>query len=87
MVMATIFSWTTSKSNQYEFLITFNLPEKDDARLVVYNLMGQVMIDNILPASLNQTYTVNLFGQSTGIYLVRLHAGGTVATTKLFVGR
>lgn len=82
-----LFSVYSSESNPYDFLITFNLEEKAAARLVVYNTMGQVLIDNTLPETLNQTYTVNLYGQSTGVYLVRLHAGSAVATTKLFVGK
>lgn len=82
-----LFTVYSSETNPYDFLITFNLPDKEEARLVVYNTVGQVLIDNILPGALNQTYTVNLFGQSTGIYLVRLQAGKTAATTKLFVGR
>jgi hypothetical protein len=81
------YSVYSSEFDPFDFFITFNLEEKTTARLVVYNTIGQVMIDNHLPETLNQTYTVNLFGQSAGIYLVRLQAGGLVSTTKLFVGR
>jgi hypothetical protein len=81
------YSVYSSEFNPYDFFITFNLEEKSTARLVVYNIMGQILIDNQLPETLNQTYTVNLFGQSSGIYLVRLQAGGLVSTTKLFVGK
>jgi hypothetical protein len=82
-----LFSVYSSEFDPYDFFVTFNLQEKEAARLVVYNMMGQVLIDSILPGTLNQTYTVNLYGQSTGIYLFRLQAGDTVETTKLFVGK
>ncbi len=76
-----------SLTNPYEFFITFNIAQKQDARLVVFNALGQVVIDSQLPETLNQTYTVNLYGQSTGIYIARLEAGSQTATAKLFVGR
>jgi hypothetical protein len=81
------YSVYSSEFDPYDFFITFNLAEKLSARLAVYNTMGQILIDNVLPETLNQTYTVNLSGQSTGVYLVRLQAGSQVSTTKLFVGR
>jgi hypothetical protein len=81
------YSVYSSEFDPYDFFITFNLEEKTTARLVVYNTMGQVLVDNLLPETLNQTYTVNLFGQSTGVYLVRLQAGNLTSTSKLFVGK
>jgi hypothetical protein len=80
------YSVYSSEYDPYDFFITFNLQEKATARLVVYNTMGQALVDNLLPETLNQTYTVNLDGQSTGIYLVRLQAGNLTSTTKLYVG-
>ncbi|MEI9919775.1 MAG: choice-of-anchor J domain-containing protein [Bacteroidota bacterium] len=82
-----LFSVYNSESNPYEFYITFNLPDKQDARLVVYNTIGQVLIDSQLPEALNQTYTVNLYGQSTGIYIARLQTPSRTSSTKLFVGK
>lgn len=76
-----------SETNPYEFKITFNLPSKQDARLVVYNALGQMLIDSQLPGTLNQTYTVNLFGQSTGIYVAHLQTATQTSNIKLFVGK
>jgi hypothetical protein len=76
-----------SATNPYEFLITFNLPDKQNARLVVYNSIGQVLIDNDLPETLNQTYTVNLYGQSPGVYIARLLTPSLTSSSKLFVGK
>ncbi|MEJ0032623.1 MAG: T9SS type A sorting domain-containing protein [Bacteroidota bacterium] len=82
-----LFSVYNSETNPYEFYITFNLPEKQDARLVVINSIGQTLIDSNLPDALNQTYTVNLFGQSTGVYIARLITSSLTTSSKLFVGK
>ncbi|HMJ67815.1 MAG TPA: choice-of-anchor J domain-containing protein [Cyclobacteriaceae bacterium] len=76
-----------SETNLYEFKIIFNLPEKQDARLLIYNTLGQILVDSELPGTLNQTYTVNLYGQSSGVYVVRLLTPSQTSTAKLFVGR
>jgi archaellum component FlaF (FlaF/FlaG flagellin family) len=81
------YSVYSSEFEPYEFFITFNLEQKETARLAVYNTMGQALIDNQLPETLNQTYEVDLTGQSTGIYIVRLQAGNLVSTTKVFIGQ
>jgi hypothetical protein len=69
------------------FKITFNLQNKELIHLQVYNMMGQVVVDNLLPETLNQTYTVDFREQSTGIYIVRLQVDNFVGTQKIFVGR
>lgn len=74
-------------TNPYEFFVTFNLPKKEDARLLIYNSVGQVMVDSELPGTLNQTYTVNLYGQSVGVYIARLQTPSLTRSTKLFIGK
>jgi hypothetical protein len=73
--------------NNYQtiFKITFNLPEKELVRLQIYNTLGQVVVDNLLPETLNQTYDVDLSGQQAGIYVVRLQIGSHLRTAKVFV--
>jgi hypothetical protein len=85
--IADLISVYNSPDNPYEFLITFNLPDKQDARLVVYNAVGQVLIDSQLPETLNQTYTVNLYGQSAGVYIARLQTPSMTSSSRLFVGK
>lgn len=82
-----LFSVYNNETNPYEFKITFNLPEKQDARLVVYNSVGQMLIDSELPQALNQTYTVNLYGQSAGVYVARLQTSSKTEAVKLFLGK
>jgi hypothetical protein len=81
------FAVYNSETNPYEFFVTFNLPEKEDAHLIVYSLTGQVLIDSDLPDTLNQTYTVNLYGQSSGIYIARLQTPSLTRSSKLFIGK
>lgn len=76
----------TSPDNPSIYKVTFNLAEKELIRLQVYNVMGQVVIDNLLPETLNQTYTIDFSQQSTGIYIVRVQVDNYVGTQKIFVG-
>ena len=69
------------------FKITFNLPEKENARLQVYNLMGQIVVDNILPETLNQTYTIDFSGQANGLYIVKVQTNTEIGVTKIFLTR
>ncbi len=69
------------------FKVTFNLAEKSDAYLQVYDVMGKIIVDNILPETLNQTYTVDFTGQASGLYLVRVQTKTEFGTTKIFLTR
>lgn len=77
----------SSDTDPYDFKVTFKLPEKETARIQVYSILGQLMIDETLPETLNQTYTVNLNGNSSGIYIARLQLGALQSSFKLWVGR
>jgi hypothetical protein len=77
----------SSEFSPTEFYITFKLEEKQDVRLVLYNTIGQVVIDNTLPDVLNQTYTVSLLGQTTGVYIARIVTNTERGSVKLFVGQ
>ncbi|MEZ4944491.1 MAG: M43 family zinc metalloprotease [Cyclobacteriaceae bacterium] len=70
-----------------EIKITFNLPEKETSRLQVYNTMGQVVVDNLLPDNLNQTYTIDMSNQRAGIYILRLQVANQIESTKVFITR
>lgn len=70
-----------------EIKITFNLPEKETSRLQVYNTMGQLVLDNLLPDNLNQTYTIDMSAQRAGIYILRLQVANQIGSTKVFITR
>jgi hypothetical protein len=81
-----LYSVYYSEVSSKDFKITFNLPEKQTTRLQVFTIMGQLVLDQSLPETLNQTYTVDLAGQSTGIYIARLQVGNELRSFKMFVG-
>lgn len=68
-----------------ELKVTFNLPKKETARMQIYNMTGQVIADNLLPDTLNQTYTVDMSNQQSGIYIVRIQADNRIESTKVFI--
>lgn len=81
-----LYSVYYSTVSSKDFRITFNLPEKQTTRLQVFTIMGQLVLDQSLPETLNQTYTVDLADQSTGIYIARLQVGNELTSFKMFVG-
>ena len=69
-----------------DFKITFDLPERETVRLQIYNTLGQVVVDNLLPETLNQTYQVDMTNQTSGLYIVRMQIGNQITGTKVFLG-
>ena len=75
-------------------VISFELPEEVFVRLVVYNLLGQkvrVLVEEVLGAGV---HTVTWDGRdddgryvSSGVYVVRLEAGGKAFTRKMLLVR
>ncbi|MBI3482283.1 MAG: choice-of-anchor J domain-containing protein, partial [Bacteroidetes bacterium] len=68
--------------------VTFNLPERQLVRLQVYDIMGHVVSDQMLPDTLNQTYTIDSSGHSVGIYIVRVQTQtpASLSSTKVLFG-
>jgi len=66
-------------------LIPFILARDCRVRLTVYNLAGErvaELVDGVLPAGAHEV-TWNASGLASGVYLVRLEAGGFVGTGKM----
>lgn len=68
-----------------ELKLTFNLTEKETAYLKIYTIQGQVLLDNILPETLNQTYSFDLGIQGSGIYIVQVLLKDSAGATKVFL--
>ncbi len=68
-----------------EIKVTFNLAEKETSRIQIYNRIGQIIIDNLLPENLNQTYSIDMSHQQPGIYIVRLQVANQIESTKVFI--
>ncbi len=65
--------------------ITFTMPESGNARLDVYNMMGQrisTVVDQTLSAG-SHTVTFDANNLASGVYLYRLQAGNTVLTRSM----
>ncbi|CAN5232854.1 hypothetical protein BH09BAC3_BH09BAC3_21180 [soil metagenome] len=77
--------YSTRNSNS-DIALSFNLPDRKNVRLQVYSMVGQIVIDNVLPNTLNQTYYFDLGLQSQGIYIFRLQIDEQVTATKVFIG-
>ncbi len=68
-----------------ELKLTFNLDEKQTTYLKVYNMQGQLLVDNMLPETLNQTYSFDLGIQGSGIYIVQVIFKEGFRATKVFL--
>ena len=66
--------------------VTFNLPERELVRMQVYDMLGHVVSDNLLPDTLNQTYTVDYPQASRGLYVVRIQTSTSISATKVLMG-
>ena len=64
--------------------LTFNLEERQNVRLQLMSVSGKVVLDNILPDVLNQTYSFDL-GLPSGIYIYRLQINGKFYALRHFV--
>jgi len=85
--ISNLYTVYSSETNPFDVKITFNLPEKELTRVQVFTVLGQLVLDASLPETLNQTYTIDLSGQQTGIYIARLQVGNELRSFKMFVGR
>ena len=68
-----------------ELKMTFNLTEKQTTYLKIYTMQGQILVDNVLPETLNQTYSFDLGIQGSGIYIVQVIFKEGTRATKVFL--
>lgn len=66
--------------------ITFNLEERQTVGLQIYNSIGQLVVEEVLPETINQTYTVDLSNRGVGVYIIRLQMAGQLSARKVYVG-
>lgn len=65
--------------------ITFNLEERVPVDLRIYNMTGQLILQNTLPETLNQTYYIDPGYLSNGIYIVKVQFGNTVSARRIYL--
>jgi hypothetical protein len=68
-----------------ELKLTFNLNDKQTTYLKIYTMQGQVLVDNMLPETLNQTYSFDLGIQGSGVYIVQVTFNEGIRATKVFL--
>ncbi len=67
------------------FNVTFNLREKEDVAIFIFDSMGKEIFRRIYPNTLNQTYPFDLTGNQAGLYILKT-AGTTVNTSlRIFI--
>ena len=69
-----------------DVFVTFNLEEKTDAVLRIYNSVGQLVLSNQLTDVLNQTYEITV-AQGSGIYIVQVQAGNVAGAERVWLTR
>ena len=76
----------SSRNSSSDLAVTFNLPQRTDVRLQIFSIMGQIVADNLLTETLNQTYYFDLSGQSAGLYIFRVQINDQISSTKVYIG-
>jgi hypothetical protein len=52
--------------------LTFNLLDKEEVDVQIYNIQGKIMGSHTFPNTLNQTYALDFSTQPGGIYVIRI---------------
>jgi len=65
--------------------VTFNVDEKQSVSIQIFDLMGKVVLADVEEKILNQTFTYELRGVQTGIYIVRIKADNQYYSQKVFI--
>jgi len=55
-----------------KFQLAFNLTDKTDVRVLIFNINGKEITKNSFPGTLNQTYEFDITGNPSGIYLIKI---------------
>lgn len=52
--------------------VEFNLPTKDEVTVVIYSTQGTRVGEYVFPNTLNQTYSIDMSGRPSGVYVLRV---------------
>ena len=52
--------------------VEFNLPSKDEVTVVIYSTQGARVGEYVFPNTLNQTYSIDMSGRPSGVYVLRV---------------
>jgi len=76
-----------TSTNLNDYAITFNLQQRQNVNVAVYNLQGQRLAEHRFNNVLNQTFPLELSSRAAGHYIVRVDLGGSSSASKIFVTR
>lgn len=52
--------------------VEFNLPDKDEVTVIIYSTQGTRVGEYVFPNTLNQTYSIDMSGRPSGVYVLRV---------------
>jgi hypothetical protein len=52
--------------------VEFNLPSEDEVTVVIYSTQGTRVGEYVFPNTLNQTYSIDMSGRPSGVYVLRV---------------
>ena len=65
--------------------LTFNLVEKENIQISVYDLLGNKVFQSELPNTLNQTYPFDFAGKMDGIYIIKTVGNSLNTSSRIFI--
>ena len=72
-------------ANGANFNITFNLPEKENITILIFDSMGKEIYRRTYPNTLNQTYPFDLTGNQAGIYILKTTGVSLNTSLRIFI--
>ncbi len=76
----------TDLQSPSDFLVTFNLEQRQDVMYTLVDMTGRTIVTENLPDVLNQTYQVNADRVSSGIYIMRVRIGDKFYSERVYIG-
>ncbi|HMQ00872.1 MAG TPA: T9SS type A sorting domain-containing protein, partial [Cyclobacteriaceae bacterium] len=70
-----------------DFRVTFNLEERKNVAISVYDMSGRVMFSREESNVLNQTYGISLAGKPSGIFIVHIRGQNFFKAKKIYIRR
>ena len=64
--------------------VEFNLPVKSDVTVFIYSVQGAQIGEYVFPNTLNQTYSIDMSGTPSGVYVLRV-VGQVANSSKKFI--
>lgn len=68
-----------------EVNVLLNFNNRDDVTISIVSMSGQVMFEELMPNSLNQTYTIKNLDLSNGLYVLRISGSQTSQSRRIMI--